>query len=153
MDTPTTGRPAKNVADHRERILEAICAGATYKLAAQAGGISYDLLRQWLKRADEDAAGNEEYRAFAADLRAAEIEGLQQSLTVIRSSTDWRSHAWLLERRWPEDYGRRDHLELANDEDKPITVSGITVVQVARPHEHTHDPDSGASQETDQSLP
>lgn len=155
MDSPT-GRPAKNIADHRDRILAAIRAGATYKLAAQAGGISYDLLRQWLRRADAAGDGDEEYIAFAAALRQAEIEGLSSSLLIIRTSQDWRSHAWLLERRWPEDYGKRDHLELSGDEDKPITVNSITVIPVTRAHDNSHDQDSAsvsASDEADQPLP
>lgn len=135
----SSGRPPKRIADHKGRILESIRAGATYKLAAQAGGISYDLLRDWLRRADAAEEGDEEYTEFAAELRAAEIDGLDRSLTVIRSSQDWRSHAWLLERRWPEDYGKREHLELSGDDTKPITVTSLTVVPVKRTDDDLHE--------------
>jgi len=30
----------------------------------------------------------------------------------VAGKTDWRANAWLLERRWPDDYARREKVEM-----------------------------------------
>src|SRR5687767_4244466 len=55
LDIPMARR-SKNTPTTEERICEALRLGATYKLAAMAGGISYETLNNWLRAAE---AGDE----------------------------------------------------------------------------------------------
>ena len=93
------GRPAKLDDLTEQRIIRAIEAGATYKLAAKAGGITYETLRTWRnERPDFDQ------RCESAEWRAANrwLDAIDEAA----ESGDWRAAAWRLERRYPTEYGK-----------------------------------------------
>lgn len=119
----TGGRPSKLDAQRRERLINAIRAGAPKVHAAAAAGIDRETLRRWERRSEEPGAPAE-YVAFAADLRAAEAEAFVALTATVRTSarTDWRAAAWLLERRAPDEYGRRDRVEHSGRIDSEQTV-------------------------------
>lgn len=74
------------------RIVEAVELGATYELAAQCGGISYDTFNEWMKGKPE----------FHADIKAAEGQSAFVALQRVRKAAEmgeWQAAAWLLERR------------------------------------------------------
>lgn len=79
--------------------MKAIELGATYQLAAAAGGITYDTFNEWRKA---DAS-------FSDAINAAEGKAAEQWLRYIeRAAKDgnWQAAAWKLERRYPHMYGR-----------------------------------------------
>lgn len=93
-------RPTKYTEETAKKICDAIRIGATYELAAAYAGISADTFARW--RANN--AG------FAEKLREAEGQGAIGWLAKIEKAAndgDWRSAAWKLERRYPEQYGRQ----------------------------------------------
>ena len=91
-------RPTKYSDEAAARILQALEVGATYELAARYGGISFDTFLRWRKR----------YAGFATHLHAAEGKAALRWLVKINQAAggDWRAAAWMLERRYPHDYGR-----------------------------------------------
>lgn len=92
-------RPSKYSDTVARRICKAIEAGATYKLAAKAGGVSYDTLNRW-RKARED---------FARRVEDAEWKAAHRWLDCIDEAAqngDWRAAAWRLERRYPDQYGK-----------------------------------------------
>ena len=91
---------SKRTPEAAERIIRAIRLGATNRLAAAAGGINVATFYRWLDadRAFRDAVKEAEGAAALAALAA--IERAAQAGT-------WQAAAWLLERRYPEEYGRR----------------------------------------------
>lgn len=93
------GRKSKYEPERVERLLEAIRIGATYKHACDYAGISFETFSQWQKQHPE----------FFEQVKAAEGAGVISNLQVIKtaSAENWTAAAWLLERRHPEDYGRR----------------------------------------------
>ena len=94
------GRPAKLDDLTEARIIRAIEAGATYKLAAKAGGITYETLRTW----------RNEHDCFDAKCESAEWRAANLWLDAIDAAADkgdWRAAAWRLERRYPSEYGKR----------------------------------------------
>lgn len=100
MTDRRTGRPQTFSPERAALVLAALRVGATYRHAAAAGGISDDTLARWRKR----NAG------FAADVQRVEAEVLKNALTCINSAAaagNWHAAAWLLARRYPEDYGTR----------------------------------------------
>lgn len=84
----------------RRRLLAALEAGATIKMAAAAAGVSEDTLSRWRKAGPD----------LEADMQQAEAAGAVRALGVIQqaaASGTWQAAAWLLERRYPGEYGRR----------------------------------------------
>jgi hypothetical protein len=79
--------------------LEAIEAGATFKLACELVSITEAAFCLW-RRGDPD---------FAARVDAAAARGDSSRLKAINrfAAQDWRAPAWLLERRRPTEYGRQ----------------------------------------------
>jgi len=109
------GRPTKYSDTVVKRITNALERGATYKLAARAGGISYKTFCRWRNNKP----------AFAEKVAAAEWRAADQWLEAIDEAAEsgsWRAAAWKLERRYPNQYGSgRDRgtsgTENAGDED------------------------------------
>src|SRR5215469_6913030 len=93
------GRPSKYSEELVAQLLEAIEAGATFKLACDVVGISEVIFYLWCKekpgfRERVDAASGK------GDLaRIKKIDG--------HGEQSWQSLAWLLERRRPLEYGRQ----------------------------------------------
>lgn len=99
------GRPTDCTPAVQKRILKAIKAGLGYERSAEAGGIAYTTLRQWISRGE---AGEQPYMDFVNTLRAAEVEA-EETLArrvIAASKTDWRSAAWILERRYSSRWGQ-----------------------------------------------
>jgi hypothetical protein len=103
-----SGRPTKLDDLVAKRIVDAVRLGAPWYLAAEAGGVGRSTLKQWKARG---ADGEEPYAAFLARLKSAEAEGAVGALRVIQKAAEngvWTASAWLLERRYPKSFGRRE---------------------------------------------
>jgi len=95
-----TGRPTKFTSERRDIILDTLRRGASLAAAAAAAGVNPDTVLNW-RRARA---------AFALQVDQAMAEGALRALDAIwtaAESGDWRAAAWLLERRYPEEYGRQ----------------------------------------------
>ncbi len=97
-------RPPKYTPERSRLVLEAISGGATRKAAALHAGIDQDTFGRWLKR----------YADFADRIARAEadVEVRCTALILNAATTDPRHAEWWLERRRPDDYGRRDKVDL-----------------------------------------
>ncbi len=107
-----------------KRICNAIELGATYTIAAEAGGISRGTLYNWFDRAKKPRA-DKAYVRFLEQFTAAESRGALHLLGEVKrhSVKDWRAAAWVLERR--HDY-KKDKVserisEIRTDPDKQKT--------------------------------
>ena len=107
------GRPSKLTPEVEARIVEAVELGATWERAADAAGVGTSTLGLWRRRGE---AGEVPYSAFLAALKKAEGAGVERALRVIRKAAEggaWQASAWLLERRYPADYGRRSEVAVS----------------------------------------
>jgi transposase-like protein len=97
-------RPVKYTPDRQQRVLEAITAGATRRAAALHAGIDEATLRNWVKR----------YFGFSELLARAEADvELRCTALILRAAElDARHAEWWLERRRPDDFARRDRIDL-----------------------------------------
>jgi hypothetical protein len=97
-------RPTKRTPDREQRLVQALQAGNTRRAAATYAGVDERTVERW-------AASNV---GFAALLTRAEAESEVALVALVRqaASKDWRAAAHLLERRWPDSWGRRDRLEV-----------------------------------------
>lgn len=93
-------RRTKYTPETVKRITDALKMGATYELACNYGGISYDTFCTWRNEKDE----------FSEAIKRAEGSAVVGWLAKIEQAANdgqWQAAAWKLERRYPEMYGRR----------------------------------------------
>lgn len=95
-------RPTKYTPDRVGRLLQAIRAGNTRRAACAYAGIDENTLARWIAR----------YGDFGESLTRAEAESEVQLVAQVRQADDWHAKAWLLERRWPDVWGKREKVEI-----------------------------------------
>ena len=107
------GRKSKLTEELTDVVCENIELGLSYNLTCQAAGISFQIFNDWMKAG---AAGKEKrFCDFYDKVRASEATCAKKCLERIRAAAERGSLAgdlWLLERRYPADYGRKDHLNM-----------------------------------------
>jgi transposase len=112
----TMPRPTKYTAKTRDAILQAIEQGATYEQAAAVAGITYETLRSW--RAGKPV--------FSVALEKAEASGVVARLERIDAAGRggaWQADAWWLERRYPEQWGRRDRVQVHHEGEVSVLLA------------------------------
>lgn len=82
-----------------ETICKALELGETYKYACIAAGITFETFNEWRSTKPEFSAAIEKAQAA---FRRRNLERIEKA-----ASRGWLAAAWLLERRHPEDWGRR----------------------------------------------
>jgi hypothetical protein len=93
-------RPTKLNDSVREKLCQAVAAGCTLKDAAALAEISTSSLARY----------REQDPTLAAALRVAQGQAAVACVLILRKAAqegDWRAAAWWLERRHPEEWGRR----------------------------------------------
>lgn len=119
-------RPTK----YNPTVVRAICRslenGAPRMDAAGAAGISYETFRQWLAR----------HLEFRAAVEKAEATMVTANVRIVKAaaSKSWQAAAWLLERRRPEDFGRRDRLDVLIEREAQAVADqlGISLDEVMK---------------------
>jgi transposase len=99
-------RRDKLTPDIQEKVVQSIGFGATYEVAATYAGIRRETIWRWMKRGESERSGR--YRTFADAVKTADGKSAVQALVAIRTAAkgSWQANAWLLERRYPDQYGR-----------------------------------------------
>ena len=103
------GRRVEVTKELIDRLVEAIAIGGTYALAAAWAGISKDTLER-LRRRAETAKPGTALAELRDRMRQAEGQAAMRWLAMIEKAGregEWRACAFMLERRYPETYGRR----------------------------------------------
>jgi hypothetical protein len=98
-------RPTKRTPALEQRLLGALRAGSTRRAAAPFAGVSEDSLERW----ERSSAG------FADAIKKAEADAeVRHVANIAKAAQDgtWQASAWWLEPRRPDDYGRRERIEL-----------------------------------------
>lgn len=128
------GRKSKLTVEVVDKICQAVKLGASLSLAARYAGICDTSLHRYLALGAEGGRGERAKMAakLVARLRQAEGDGGVGLLAKIQKSAtngDWRAGAWILERRYPEDYGRRvDNRHGGIDGAPPISVQQGVII-------------------------
>ena len=134
------GRPTKLTQPVADRITEGVSLGMTYREAAMAGGIHEDTLDVWRKRGAAesntiytrfigqlDRAADKTAIDYLEKIRQSIMENPEKVRTHIKKDEsgkvimteihketlppDIKGAMWWLERRFPEQFGRRDQME------------------------------------------
>ena len=125
------GRKTKYTPEIARLIAQLIGGGATQRDACGAVGISEDTLGRWRKR----------YADFAASIEKAEAIKRAEMIRVVTDAAKggtWQAAAWYLERRDPDNWGRKDVLRiegginvgLVNDTIRAIAEAGLDPAHV-----------------------
>jgi hypothetical protein len=91
-------RPSSYTEAVGHAILEGITGGLAWTTACGRAGITRDTGERWLRRVPVFRAAVEQAR-YAAKAR--------NELKIQMGRAQWQSAAWWLERRYPDEYGRR----------------------------------------------
>jgi transposase len=133
------GRPTLLDDDRLEAITNALRNGAYIDHAAQAAGIGTSTYHAWMERGrterDRRRAGlapddNEtKYLEFLESVERAQSEAAVDLLGEIanhaRNGT-WQAAAWILERKFPRQWGRFDRTEHSGPEGGPVRLDVST---------------------------
>ncbi len=116
-----TGRPTLLNPTRQAALLKAIEQGMPLKQAAAIAGMSYDTLNNWQNRGENESAPPE-FRQFCQLLRHSQAVAMQVHVSSIcdAAKRDWRAAAWMLERRYPEDFARPQQFEHSGPGGKPL---------------------------------
>ena len=136
------GRPTKKTDQMVEAICDLLERGNTRTSAASIAGINRATLYRWMQ---EDASfydAVEKAEAMAQEamlqrIRFAASTGMvvtRKDGEVVEYPGAWQAAAWLLERRWPQDFSRRDRVDVTFDvrkaAEKLATDAGLDVRDV-----------------------
>ncbi len=98
-----TGRPTKLTADVQRVIEEAVEAGMSPSAAGRQAGLNPQTISEWRGR----------FPVFSESIEQARARGMRKRLDAIGAGVlpsgllDWRAQAWLLERLFPDDFGKK----------------------------------------------
>lgn len=101
-----------------QRLIEALQVGSYIEDACRYAGISSRQFRTWRSLADE---GVEPYATKWEEVRNAESTSIISNLANIKKAGQdgsWQASAWLLERKYPDKFARRDKVEVQTDNKK-----------------------------------
>ena len=107
----------------RSRLLQAIRLGSYIEHACFYAGIDSSTFRKWRQKAEMDI---EPYKSFWKEVQLAESEAIMRRLARIEKVAEegnWQADAWVLERKYPDKFGRRDRINVNLDPNKPVEVN------------------------------
>tara|TARA_Y100000004_G_C8948076_1_gene427222 strand:+ start:759 stop:1190 length:432 start_codon:yes stop_codon:yes gene_type:complete len=118
-----TNKPYKLDEQLTERLLNAIKLGSYIEHACAYAGINSSTYRRWRSLAEDNL---EPYKSLFEKIQQAEAEGIIRRIGRIEKQAqegNWQADAWLLERKYPDKFGRRDRVTLQADPNAPIEVN------------------------------
>jgi hypothetical protein len=101
-------RPSKLTPDIQKRIGDNIALGLTYRLAAESAGITYKTFNLWMHTGQTEKAGK--YYLFNKYIQKCNADTAKVLLERINEAARYGNTqmcTWILERRFPEEFGRR----------------------------------------------
>ena len=107
-----------------DKICEGVLKGNYITTVCKSVGISRTTYQNWKKRGEK---GEEPYKAFYDRVTECEAQAEMDILNVIYTNAidqgNWLSSAWILERKYPNRFGKREQMALATDNDFKLEIS------------------------------
>ena len=118
------GRKTKLTPEVQELIVDGINAGLTLGLTCARAGVNPATFYRWLEKGE--AAKSGVFCEFCDTVSRAKADSAMRlvSQITLQAPTDWRAAAFLLERRFPDDYGKRT--EVTGKDGGPVKVAAKT---------------------------
>jgi hypothetical protein len=108
----------------QDRFVTAIKAGNYAVVAAQFAGIHVATYHRYMQLGSEQTKGV--YRDFHDAVKAAEAEAEARAVANVQLAAQqgqWTASAWMLERKHPDRWGRRDRREITGADGAPIEIA------------------------------
>ena len=119
------GRKTKKTSKYIEPLLDNLRSGMTYQAAATQAGLSQATVDKWRQSDDEFS------QKFNEAVDYAEAVLLSELRAQGRAREDWRSTAWILERRFPERWGLKKEIDM-NVTDKKADGQEMVLAMIAQ---------------------
>lgn len=136
-----TGLRSKYNAERHQTIVDAIRKGNSRSTSFRLAGLHPDTVYPWLRWARESPGTHPEYDQLLADIEFAEAEVEAERVALINVAANtgtWQAAAWWLERRKPEEWGKRDHVQV-DAGDKPLTQLNVLILENAETRQLSRD--------------
>lgn len=100
---------------------QALTAGHSFRSACQLADIGETSFFRWMREGEVAPEGTLA-RHFWQRVKKASVAAVHRNLLIIQSAArkNWQAAAWFLERRYPEDYGRKLQAEITGKGGGPI---------------------------------
>lgn len=118
-------RPTKLTKELQQKIGKSVALGLPYALAAAAVGITYQTFNDWMNKGKNSTSG--EYFEFYKYIQKCNADAAMKCLERLKGAVDSGNvqvAMWILERRFPESYGKRDYRKI-NAENKNENINII----------------------------
>ena len=130
----TRGRPTKYTPETVDEITKAIHEGATQDDAARLAGVCPAIFYRWLTQPTKIDFLEKVQKAHAEfkqqqikAIRAAGIRAKKNaSGEVVGTEGQWQANAWLLERKYPDEFGQKMTMRLQPDWITKLAKVGLT---------------------------
>jgi len=99
-----------------QKLNQAISVGMYIQDACVFAGISDRQFRRWRELAQ---LGVEPYASRWQEINRSEAQGVLRHLLNIQTAGNngsWQASAWILERKYPDKFGKREHLKVTQDD-------------------------------------
>lgn len=117
---PKTGRPGKYDPKTVKDITDAIGAGLTIAEACVYGDISEATYYEWQATKPE----------FSESIQKAQVKAKMRRILRIEQAGregNWQADAWYLERKYPEEFGRKLTLQISPEHAALLQMAGLTI--------------------------
>ncbi|RME86622.1 MAG: hypothetical protein D6785_03015 [Planctomycetota bacterium] len=115
------GRHSKLTPEIQEAIVKSIQNGCTYKEAVEKVGIGISTFFLWMEKGRKGKSGK--YVEFMEAIKKAEAKAISFAVSCIFESArkgQWQAAAWWLERRFPEDWGKKEFMQVDGNMNFPL---------------------------------
>ena len=107
-----------------DKICEGVLKGNYITTVCKSVGIQPQTYYGWKKKGEQ---GIEPYKTFYERVTECEAQAEMDILNVIYTSAidqgNWLSSAWILERKYPNRFGKREQMALATDNNFELKIS------------------------------
>lgn len=113
------GRPTDCTPEMIKTIAGYIAEGLTNQDACNLACIAEVTFYDWLKRAE---SGEEPFAEFSKAVKKAQIQFKQTHVKNVgkKSKRNWQASAWLLERKFPDEWGSK--VQYRGDAENPVVI-------------------------------
>ena len=110
-------RRTKLTPDTKEDIVNALRAGNSRRDSALYAGVSETTFYSWMSRGRE---GEPLYAEFLEAVEKAEAQSVVRNVAIIQRAAEetWQAAAWWLERKRPDDWGRRQRMDIGTNKEE-----------------------------------
>jgi hypothetical protein len=117
----------------RKAIIGALQQGLSQADACLLAGVSKETVRLWIHKGT-DPGSREPYRSFAKEFATARSTGKLAKIRKIERDDDWKAAAWLLERQFPDEFGKGETKEvrIGNFPGEKLMIESEVAVDLAK---------------------